>query len=187
VLATISLAGCTSANSSPPAPLGRSLTPRPALVTGAPTPVGDPPAERNGTVPSGYSVQPAAVAAAPTPQATLRRYALTYVNWRAAGLPTREHQLASMAVGAARLEAQQTTASQSTLAMLEANHVQNSGVVLTIGRGQGPVHGFWVIVTQETTTGLGPYAGLPTTPHVTLARTIRTSHRWVVTEWRPQS
>jgi hypothetical protein len=186
LLAAIGLAGCASSNSSP-APLGRSLTAQPTPVTAAPASPGDPPAESHGTVPLGHLTQTAAGISAPTPQAAIRSYALTYINWRASDLPARENQLASMAVGAARFEAQQTTASQSTLATLTANHVQNSGAVLAIAPGQGPAHGFWVVVTQETTTGLGAYAGLPTAPHVTLARAVSIDRLWVISAWRPQS
>jgi hypothetical protein len=156
-------------------------------MTAAPAPVGDPPNERNGTVPHDHSAHTNARAAAPTPQAAIRNYALTYTNWRAAGLTAREHQLATMAVDPARLEAQQTAASESTLAMLTANHVQNTGVILAVAPGQGPAAGSWVVVTQETTTGRGPYAGLPTTAHVTLARAVRIDRRWVISEWHPQS
>jgi len=98
-----------------------------------------------------------------------------------------ERHLASLAVGAARLAAEQTAASQSAAAQLAANHVQDKGVVLAITPGLGPARGQWVIVTQEQTTGTGPYAGLPSSPHVTLARAARLGRGWVVSEWSPRS
>ena len=39
-----------------------------------------------------------------------------------------------------------------------------------IAPGQGSAAGLWVIVTRETTTGEGDYAGLPPTDHVTDAQ-----------------
>lgn len=63
-------------------------------------------------------------------------------------------------MGAARLAAEQTAASRSVTAALVASHVRNHGVVLSIAPGQGIARGQWIIVTQEQTTGSGPYAGL---------------------------
>jgi hypothetical protein len=45
----------------------------------------------------------------------------------------------------------------------------------------------WVIVTRETTTGEGDYAGLPPTDHVTDAQVEHTPHGFVVSAWSPQS
>jgi hypothetical protein len=150
----------------------------------------DPLPERDGTVPKSQVAKentPATGSTAPSPQAALRRYALTYTNWQATSLPGHERQIASLAVGSARLAAEQTAASQSAAAQLASNHVQNKGVVLAIAPGEGPAHGQWVVVTHEQTTGTGPYAGLPPTPHVTLARTERLRRSWAVSEWLPQN
>jgi hypothetical protein len=123
-----------------------------------------------------------------TPQIALRRYALAYTNWTAAGLPATERRLASLAVGAARLTAEQLAASTSATVELAGNHVQNTGVVLAITPGLGPAVGQWVVVTQEQTTGTGPYAGLPSTLHVTLARVQRIEHGyWAIREWNPRT
>jgi hypothetical protein len=92
-----------------------------------------------------------------------------------------------MAIGAARLAAEQTDASQSRAAALTADHVENKGVVLAITPGQGPALGQWVVVTQELTMGAGAYTGLPSSPHVTLARVARLNSGWLVSEWSPQS
>ena len=146
--------------------------------------------ERGGTIPAAASVAensvtPAGVAT--SPQLALRRYALVYVNWRAADLRQREHQLVAMSIGAAKLMAEQTAAAQSGTAALIADGVANSGQVVAIAPGEGPDVGQWVIVTLEHTTGTGPYAGLPTTPHVTLARVRHVKTGWVVSAWNPAS
>jgi hypothetical protein len=123
---------------------------------------------------------------APSPQAALLRYALLYTNWQASSLPAHERRLAALAVGAARLTAEQEDASASAAAALAADHVQNTGVVLSIAAELGPTRGQWIVVTQEQSTGTGPYAGLPPTLHVTLARTERLKRGWAVSEWTPR-
>jgi hypothetical protein len=122
-----------------------------------------------------------------SPRAALLRYALLYSNWRASGLPARERELASLAIGAARLAAEQIAASSSGASELAFDHVQNSSVVLGITPGRGPASGHWIIVTQEQTTGSGRYNGLPPTMHVTLARAAHLRTGWVVDEWKPGS
>lgn len=190
VLAVIGLSGCgkNSASSTSP-PLGRPLHAELAPLSPAPVSSGDPPKERGGTIPPGQAATTysrSTTSGAPSPQVALRSYALMYTNWQASSLPAHERALASLAVGAARLAAEQTAASQSGAATLEADRVQNKGVVLVIARGQGPARGKWVVVTQEQTTGIGPYAGLPSLPHVTLARTARLGGGWAVSEWSPK-
>jgi hypothetical protein len=190
LLAFIGLGGCGAATVSTSPPLGRSLDVEPAPVSPAPVSSSDPPAERGGTLPQSQAAaekQPIPGSLAPSPQAALSRYALAYTNWQATSLPGHERQLASLAVGAARLAAEQTAASESDAAALAADHVQNKGVVLAIAPGQGPAHGQWVVVTQEQTTGTGPYAGLPPAPHVTLAQTAHVGSGWAVSEWSPRS
>jgi hypothetical protein len=150
----------------------------------------DPPAERNGTVPQSQvaaekKLTPGSVAR--SPQAALRRYALAYTNWTASSLPAHERSLASRAVGPARLAVEQIAASESDTAALAADNVQNKGVVLAIASAQGPARGQWLVVTQEQTTGTGPYAGLPPAPHVSLARIAHVGRGWAVSEWSPKS
>jgi len=186
------LAGCTH-SAAVTTSLGRSIAagpPRPVPVAPTPAPVGDPPGERGGKIPAAASVAedtviPAGVAK--SPRLVLRRYALVYVNWRAADLRQREHQLVAMSIGAAKLVAEQTAAAQSGTAALIADGVANSGQVVGIAPGEGPDVGQWVIVTLEHTTGTGPYAGLPTTPHVTFARLRHVETGWVVSAWNPAS
>jgi hypothetical protein len=184
------LAGCTH-SAGVTAPLGRSIAagpPRPVPVAPTPAPVGDPPGERAGTIPAAASSAEDTVTragVAKSPQLALRRYAHLYVNWRAADLRKRERQLAAMSIGAANLVAEQTAAAQSGTAALIADGVANSGQVVAIAPGEGPDVGQWVIVTLEHTTGTGPYAGLPTSPHVTLARVRHVKSGWVVSAWAP--
>jgi hypothetical protein len=171
-------------------PLGRSLGAEPTPASPAPAPTGDPPAERGGTIPQSQAAQESrspSGSLARSPQAALRGYALAYTNWQASNLPAHERELASLAVGAARLAAEQTAASQSATANLAANHVRNKGVVLAIAPGQGPARRRWLAVTQEQTSRTGSYADLPCSPHVTLARVTPVGQGWAVSEWRPSS
>jgi len=190
MLALACLGGCGGGfTTSGPSPLGRPLAavPGTASATAAPAPSGDPPRERNGRVPQSLARgQDTPSSLAPSPHAALLRYALLYTNWQAASLPAHERRLVSMAVGAARLTAEQIAASTSAVAELAAHHVQNRGVVLAIAPGRGSARGQWIVVTQEQTSGSGSYAGLPQTLHVTFARTQRLSEGWAVSGWTPR-
>ncbi|HEY7961007.1 MAG TPA: hypothetical protein VID29_03705 [Solirubrobacteraceae bacterium] len=190
VLLLIALTGCGARSAPHGAPLGRAIAAAPAPVHPAPASVGDPPAERGGTLPAGLAGSanaPAAGAVAPSPRAALRRYAFAYTNWQAATLVAHERRLAALAVGPARLAAAQTAASLGGAAALAAHRVRNTGVVIAITPGQGPDRGRWVVVTQEQTSGTGAYGGLPASPHVTLARVMRAGGGWVVWGWWPES
>jgi hypothetical protein len=191
----LALAGCGAAHPAS-ALLGRpisSAAPAPAAgSTGSRVaiPAGDPPHERGGHIaPTAAAAQdrPARAALAPSPTGALTRYALAYTNWRASGLPARERQLAALAVGVARLSAEQTAAAQSGAAALATDHVANVGWVVAVAPGEGPDRGQWVVVTEEQTTGTGPYAGLPAGPHVTLARVVHLPGGWAVSAWDPIS
>jgi hypothetical protein len=186
LLALSSLGGCAA--SSPTVahtPLGRAFAAAPGSASTAPAPSGDPPAERHGMIATDAAREQSTPSVlAPTPKAALQRYALLYANWRADSLSRVERRLAALAVGAARLTAEQIAASHSTTTALAAEHVQNTGVVLSIAPGQGPARGQWIVVTQEQTTGAGPYAGLPPSLHVTLARTQRFGQGWAISSWR---
>jgi len=189
LLVLASLSGCAASSpTSAPAPLGRSVAATPRLASTAPAASGESTTEQHGTIPPGAARQqstPSALAA--TPQAALARYALLYSSWRAASLPGVERQVAALAVGPARLTAEQIAASHSATAELAADHVQNTGIVLSIAPGQGPARNQWIIVTQEQTTGTGPYAGLPPALRVTLARTQRLSQGWAISSWTPRT
>jgi hypothetical protein len=188
----LALAGC-GGSIRVAAPLGRSIAagpPRLAPLAPTPAPIGDPPAERTGTIPAAAQTAEDSVSragVAHSPQLALRRYALTYVNWQASDLHKREQQLAAMSIGAAKLTAEQTTAARSGATALLASHVANSGQVVAIAPGEGPDAGRWVIVTEEHTTGTGGYTGLPPAPHVTLAQVRHLDGGWVVSAWNPAS
>jgi hypothetical protein len=191
-VAALALAGCAG-NVGVSVPVGRSIAAAPlgsVAVAPARAPVGDPPAERAGTIPATAQaaedwVSRAGVAS--SPQLALRRYALAYINWQADDLDARERRLAAMSVGAAKLVAEQTAASHSGAAALAASDVANSGQVVGITPGEGPDAGQWLVVTQEHTTGTGPYAGLPPGLHVTLAQVRHVKGGWAVSAWNPAS
>ena len=171
-------------------PLGRSLGVEHTRAGQAPAPTGDPSEERNGMVPQAQAeseLKPSPGSLARSPEAALIRYARAYTNWQASRLGSHERELASLAVGSARLTAEQTAASQSIVATLAANHVKNEGTVLAIAPGLGTARGQWIVVTYEQTTGTGPYAGLPALAHVTFARAAHVGRGWVVSQWRPTS
>lgn len=185
-LLPVALGGCGAATPSSFLPLGR-----PTDAGAGSALVGDPSPERGGTVRTsqeavGGNATPHVLGSS-SPQAALRRYALAYTNWSASMLHDRERELISLSVGSARSAAALTAASASRTHELVAFDVSNHGVVLTIGPGQGPTRGHWVIVTLEQTTGAGPYAGIPASPHVIVATALRRAQGWVVAEWSPQS
>jgi hypothetical protein len=187
----LAVAGCGAQSATRTAPpLGRGIEAKPPPVQAAPAPVGDPASERHGSPPAasaGAEDTPTARGPAATPQDALRRYALDYTNWNATSLAAHERQLATLAIGPARLAALQTAAALVANSQLVNEHVRNTGAVLAIAAGEGPAQGEWVVVTQEQTTGSGSYAGLPVSPHVTRARVTRTGGGWVVWGWWPES
>jgi hypothetical protein len=150
----------------------------------------DPAAERGGTVPA--AVQPGqrsltASAGDATPRAALIRYARLDINWQASTLVAHQRRLAAISIDQARAAALQAAASAARDAELIHSRVDNRGQIVAITPGTGPQHGRWVIVTTETTTGTGDYAGLPAALHVTYAQVTHTPHGWVVSQWSPQN
>lgn len=87
-----SIGGCgASTPTSGSSPLGRSFVPTPGSTNQAAASIGDPPAERNGTLPtSSARRQNTPSWAAPSPQAALTYYALVYTNWDATSLMSHE-------------------------------------------------------------------------------------------------
>jgi hypothetical protein len=149
----------------------------------------DPAPERGGTLPdAAQAAQKKLVsgAAAVTPQAALERYTNLDINWTAKTVASIQDQLAAMSVGQARAQALQAAASYGNDSTLQSSQVANAGTVVAIAPGQGSAAGWWVIVTRETTTGQGDYAGLPATDHVTDAQVEHTHHGFVVSAWSPQ-
>jgi len=191
----LALAGCGSPRVES-TPLGRPLAgpaaPPSAQSSRRPvaTAVGDPPNERGGHITAAAAAaqgRPTRAGLARSPTVALTRYALAYTNWRAAELPVRERRLAALSVGTARVSAEQTAAGESGAATLAAHDVANVGQVVAVAPGEGADRGQWVVVTEERTTGTGPYAGLPAGPHVTLARVVHVTGGWAVSAWDPIS
>jgi hypothetical protein len=188
----LTLAGCGLTDpytSQHPATTSTSTSAIPTTTT-ATVPNADPAPERGGTIPNAAQAaqnNPAAGAGRPTPQAALERYANLDINWSAKTVAGIQSQLAAISVGQARAQALQAAASYGRDGTLQASQVANTGTVVAIAPGQGPAAGWWVIVTRETTTGHGDYAGLPLTDHVTDAQVQHTHNGWVISSWSPQS
>ncbi len=196
-LAALALSGCAGitdpyqatsrpATASTAAPPSASRSAGPSAATRADA--GDPAAERGGTIPPAANAAQQALAVGadePTPRAALARYASLYINWTAQDLPARQRQLAAISLGQARVQALQAAASGARDPELTRSQVQNHGQLVAIAPGAGPAT--WVLVTQETTTGQGDYAGLPPTLHVTYAQLAHTTAGWVITTWSPQT
>ena len=70
---------------------------------------------------------------------------------------------------------------------LERYQVTNTGTVVAIGPGRGEERGRWAVVTNESTSGTGPYLGLPATSHVSWATVQRQHTGYVVSDWYPAS
>jgi hypothetical protein len=117
----------------------------------------------------------------------LRRYATVSINWTSHTLAARQRELARLAVAGARAQALQTAASYGPSSSLHRSRVSNRGQITSIATGQGPRRGWWVITTQETTSGSGDYQHLPAQAHVYAARLTRTGNGWQVSRWSPQS
>jgi hypothetical protein len=126
-------------------------------------------------------------AGAVAPRALLSRYATLSINWTSATLADRQRQLAGMAVGGARAQALQTAASYGAGSTLQRSRVADHGEITSIAAGEGPRHGWWVITTQETTTGTGEYQGLPAQAHVYAAQLVYTIPGVAVSTWSPQN
>jgi len=122
-------------------------------------------------------------AARATPAAALSRYARLYVNWSWQTVAAVEWRLAAVSVGQAHLEALAAAAQPEPTLVRYA--VENQGQVVAIGRGEGAERGKWAVITDEQTSGDGPYEGLPATSHVTWATVRRDGPGWVVSGWYP--
>lgn len=146
------------------------------------TPSGIEPGEHDGPSQSVHPV-PASASAA-TPEAALARFARLYVNWSAAGLATRARQLAAISSGQAHAQA---LGLAGRARALERYDVTNTGTVTAIAPGEGQERGRWAVVTNESTSGTGPYLGLPATSHVTWATVQHRHAGYVVSGWYPAS
>jgi hypothetical protein len=190
---TTALAGCGLSDpySGHQQPSGPRSAPTIATATSTASSVtsADPVPERGGTIPNAAQQAQNALGAGAgrsTPQAALEHYASEYINWTATTVSHVQEELAAMSVGQARAEALQAAAAYGHDATLQQSRVANSGTVIAIAPGQGSEAGSWVVVTQETTTGTGDYAGLPPTDHITYAQVEHTGSGWIVSSWSPQ-
>lgn len=165
--AAASLTGCGIAD-----PYSRHhQTPRPATHVTAPAPTRSRPAAG---IPSGQI-------------GALRRYTLLSINWSSHTLARQQRELARLAVAGARAQALQTAASYGAGSTLQRSRVANRGQITSIAPGQGPRHGWWILTTQEQTTGTGDYSHQPAHAHVYAARLTHTAHGWEISTWSPQS
>jgi hypothetical protein len=193
IVAAVALAGCGLTDPNQAALHNVSTTPRAsahASTTVAAADSHDPPGERGGTIPKRAqaaqdTLTPGAGRATAT--AALQRYAALYMNWTADTIVAHQRELADTSLGQARAQALQAVATASGDHLLAADHVVNSGHLVSIAPGQGGAAGQWVLVSTEHTTGQGDYAGLPPALHVIDAQLGRTSKGWVVTRWQSQS
>ena len=201
LLATaLALAGCgisnpyqstTRTTTSAANTASRARTPAAAASTAtAPPDAGDPVPERGGTIPRRAQATENKLlggAARPTPEAALKRYATTYLNWNATHVIAIQHQLAAISLGQARAQAQQAAVSAARDPQLTTSQVANRGQVIAIAPGQADATGQWVIVTNEQTTGHGDYQDLPATLHIIYAQLTNTRQGWVISGWQPQN
>jgi len=162
----------------------RVANPRPTTAAPATQPAGSPEASEHDGPEQAAAPRPAAADLASTPQAALERFARLYVNWTAAQLPERARQLAAASIGQAHSQVLGLAANTQTL---ERYQVTNTGTVVAIAPGQGEEQGRWAVVTNELTSGSGPYLGLPATSHVTWATVTRQPDGYVVSTWYPAS
>jgi hypothetical protein len=189
LLAAITLTGCLrihDPDSTPPRTARTTTVTAPVQTTVADA---DPAPERGGTIPAAAHTSQtrlAANAGQGTPTAALERYGSWWANWTAATLIARQQQLATISLGQARAQALQAAASFHNDRTLAASHVANRGRVIAISPSL-TARGEWVVVTSETTTGQGDYAGLPATLHVTYAQLTHTRQGFVVSQWSPQN
>ncbi len=116
--------------------------------------------------------------------AALARFAWLYVNWTADQLPQRARQLAEISSGQARAQA---LALAAPVAVLEQYQVTDSGTVVAIAAGKGQESGRWGVITNELTSGIGAYLGLPATSHVTWATVQHQPTGYVISGWYPAS
>ena len=170
----------STARSSTSTSTGRTVVPPTSSTIAAAGNPGE--RDEGGTGPN--HVRLGAGVAAPTAQAALERFTRLYINWTAGELPARSRQLAELATGQAQSQALALAARATVLARYQ---VSNSGTVTAIAPGQGSQQGRWAVVSNELTTGTGPYLGLPATSHVTWATVIHTPHGYVIDGWYPAS
>jgi hypothetical protein len=174
VISAALLAGCAIHD-----PYQRLAAPPTTVPTTAGAPLSP---ERDG--PANQPTLLLAGGAASSPRAALARFATLYTNWTAAQLPERAAQLAAISVGQAHAQALALAARAPTLHRYQ---VANTGTVAAIAPGEGQESGRWAVITNELTTGTGPYLGLSATSHVTWATLTHQPAGYVIATWYPAS
>lgn len=125
---------------------------------------------------------------APTPTAAVTAFAELYVNWTYATLADTRQRLGEIAVGEAAAAQRRAAAETRGDYELRRGKVENHGEIVTVApQRDAPSSGHFVVVTRETTTGVGAYDGLPPAYHVTLVTTEAVDGGYAVSSWRPQS
>jgi hypothetical protein len=142
------------------------------------------PREDHDGPPAPTAPRPASGAGQASPSVALARYGRLYVNWSWQTVAANQRRLASISVGQAHAQALAAAQPEPTLARYA---VHNHGQVVAIAPGEGTERGKWAVVTDEQTSGDGPYEGLPATSHVTWATVQRTGQGWAVSGWYPGS
>jgi hypothetical protein len=189
-VAAVVLAGCGISDPYAARVHSTSTTASTSTVITTNPQAGDPVPERNGTVPPGAQSAQNKLrtnAGAPTEEAALTRYALIEINWTSSNIGRVQRELAALSLGQARAQALQAAASDGRDSILQHSHVANNGTIVGVAQGQGTAADRWVIVTSESTTGAGAYAGLPAALHVTYATVTHARSGWIVETWQPQN
>jgi len=145
------------------------------------------PGEPQGMLPAGADAEQAPRRPASTPEQAITQFAALYVNWTYHTLPAHERQLATIAVGDARLAERQAAAAAQRDTTLQQGHIYNQGNVIAVSRVIGGSPGQYAVVTREQTGGDQEYAGLQAAFHITLATVAAVPEGYAVEQWQPQS
>lgn len=115
-----------------------------------------------------------------TPAATIARFAAAWVNWNYATLASERHELLTLSTGELAAELREEAARATTTRLIEVSGAYSRGrYVGTIADGSG----LTVIVTYEEVAPEGGQA--QAAYQVYLARTVRTTNGWRITQWQP--
>jgi hypothetical protein len=145
-------------------------------------------AERTHEYPSSPVTQTAAAPAGDA-VAAVRRFAVAYINWRAATVSAELRALAARSIGQARSAAELEAAQTGQDPQLRQGGIANQGTVEALAPWRAHPHEY-IVVTRERTTATiaAAYAGLQPAWHVTVATVTELAPgQWVVSGWQPES
>lgn len=143
-------------------------------------------ANRTGEWPAAKDTRPP-VAAAPTAEAAVRRYAEQAINWTWRDLEQRQRKLARASVGQAREHAELMATTAAHDDEMRRGRITHSGTVQAIAARPGSRHQ-WIVVTRERSGSDAADQFAPLTSwHVYIAAAERTDDGWVVSQWRAQA